>query len=386
MSTFNKRTLAIAVALSTAGVAHAAFEEVTTDNPFDAITSTGSNPSLVMMDLDADGDLDAVIFHQYPYESYPYNYGSASVWENTGTSSAPSFTHVRDNADTAYGTGENITENPFSAAYQNYYGHPVTAADLDGDNDLDFFGGQRCANSGDQLSYSEVASDGYGVVTGLTQYVSIFSGYGSNPFYGTGLAPSAASYGCGQVAFAAGDLTNEGDADIVATDMAVLRYYSNDSANATDVPQTMTELSGVNNPFYGTDGSALNLTGPYYGAPITLHDVDGDGDKDLVMGTVAAADMRLFINTGSASTPDFEEVSSDLNVATAGWAAPTFADVDGDGDDDLIVAEVNGSDQQSLRLFLQRPDGSDSDEGPFGGTGIGAMLVGALAMLRRRRR
>lgn len=388
MATFNKRALAVAVAtLSTVGTAQAAFDEVTTGNPFDAITSTGDAPSLVMMDLDKDGDLDAVLFHRNGDDSYPYNYGGASVWENTGSATEASFRHVRDYSDGAYGTGVNIIQNPFAGSYDGYYGHPVSAADLDGDDDLDFFGGQTCAYSNLQLSYAEVLSGkGSNEVTGVSQYRYTNDGYGSNPFYDNTLAPTAAGYGCGDVAFAAGDLTNEGDVELVATDMSVLRFYSNDSSNPTDIPQTMTEQTGVNSPFYGTDGSALNLDGPYYGAPIILHDVDGDGDKDLVMGTASAADMRLFVNDGTASTPEFREVTGRINVSTSGWAAPAMADVDGDGDADLIVAEVNGSDEQSLRLFLQRPDGSESDDGPFGGTGIGALLIGALAMLRRRRR
>ena len=51
MKTFQRRRLAVAIAASVGlvGVAHAGFEEVTDGNPFDAITSTGANPSLVMI-------------------------------------------------------------------------------------------------------------------------------------------------------------------------------------------------------------------------------------------------------------------------------------------------------------------------------------------------
>jgi hypothetical protein len=406
---FKRNKLAAAVAtLSLAGVApaHAAFTEVTADNPFDDITSEGDRPSLVMMDLDADGDLDAVLFHDYQSDSFPYNgYGGTSVWENTGTASSPAFTQVIDTpyAGGSYGTGENIAVNPFAQDYQQYYGHPVSAADVDGDGDLDFFGGNECVYSSLQLSFAEVVSDGYGVVTGANDYTYRFDGGGdpvANPFYGNMLAPTAYGFGCGDVAFAAGDLDNDDDIDIVATDYNMLNVHMNDGTDSYGA-FIFNQLNGTSNPFYGADGSALNLTSEYYGAPAVLHDVDGDGDLDLVMGTAQAGDVRLFVNEGTASTADFVEVTDgDLDVSTLGWAAPTFADIDNDGDDDLIVVEINqsavtsksvGPAVQSIRLFENDAGdtpvvGDDDDDGLFGGVGLGALLTGAFALMFRRRR
>ncbi len=153
------------------------------------------------------------------------------------------------------------------------------------------------------------------------------------------------------------------------------------------------------------------MTPPYYGAPAVLHDVDADGDLDLVMGTVSAAPLRLFINEGTASTADFVEVedtSGSLDVTSSGWAAPTFADMDGDGKDDLIVVELNMSQPElqprqaegraalegskSIRYFRNTSaDGSGAEEessssSSGGSLGIAAVLMGMLIGLRRRRR
>ena len=176
MKQFQRKRLAQAVAASLAiggaSLAYANFVEVTENNPFAAITSTGERPSVVMMDLDGDDDLDAVIFHSSQNDSYPYSgYGGTSVWENTGSASEAAFTQVTDTAYAGYGygTGENITVNPFAGQYDSYYGHPVSAADVDGDGDVDFFGGQQYTYSGQQLVFGRVNTDAYGVVTGVRE-------------------------------------------------------------------------------------------------------------------------------------------------------------------------------------------------------------------------
>ena len=409
MKKFQRHHLTAAIAAATltsaAGIAQASFEEVTENNPFAAITSTGDRPSLVMMDLDNDGDKDAVLFHKYQNDAFPFNdYAGTSIWENIGSATSPEFAHVPDYAGYGY-AGQDVAVNPFAGDYDSYYGHPVSAADLDSDGDLDFFGGQDCAYSGLELSYSDVASDEEGVVTGLTQYEYTNSGYGTNPFYGTSLAPSATYAGCGDVSFAAGDLDNDFKIDIVSVDLNVMRVFMNTSATQETWPYTFMDLE-ENSPLF----EASALTPPYYGAPAVLHDVDGDNDLDLVLGTVSAAPLRLFINEGTASTADFAEVedtTGSIDVESSGWAAPSFADMDGDGKDDLIVVEITpaampmmgqpgtkavAASTQSIRYFRNTtPDSASSDSGQGGSSssggslGLAGVLMAMLAGLRRRR-
>ncbi|MCC1496637.1 VCBS repeat-containing protein [Alcanivorax sp. 1008] len=399
MKQFQRKRLAQAVAASLAiggaSLAYANFVEVTENNPFSAITSTGSLPSLVMMDLDNDGDLDAVLFHQTQDDSFPYsNYGNTSVWENTGSASEAAFTQVSDTEYGGYGTGDNITVNPFAGDYNSYYGHPVSAADVDGDGDLDFLGGQENTYSSTQVTFGRVNTDSYGVVTGVDVYETYESGndgYGNfdNSFYGVTLAPTAAAYGMAS-SIAAGDLDNDTDVDLIVVDAGTLRQYRNDGTSAYGVFQ-FNEVIGDNFP--------LGLTSPYYGAPIVLHDVDDDGDLDLVMGTVDAAPLRVFVNEGSASTADFvelENTSGSIDVTSGGWASPSFADVNGDGRADLIVAELSSpiimeasatrviTDEQEIRVFLNKKDSSSNND--FLGSLGGASLLAGLMLLFRRRK
>ncbi len=77
-----------------------------------------------------------------------------------------------------------------------------------------------------------------------------------------------------------------------------------------------------------------------------LADLDGDGDLDLLVGETSGT-LSFFRNTGTPQNPRFERVSeayADLDLGRR--TAPAFTDFDGDGDSDLVV----GTEEQ-LVLF-----------------------------------
>ncbi|WP_417449880.1 VCBS domain-containing protein [Kordiimonas sp.] len=111
-----------------------------------------------------------------------------------------------------------------------------------------------------------------------------------------------------------------------------------------------TEQTGANNPFNGVDFGTR--------AAPTFADIDGDGDKDAFVG-INDGTVRFFENTGSAATPSFtERTDSDnpLNVLDVGSkAALAFGDLDNDGDLDAFAGQGDGS------FTFFRNDGNDDN-------------------------
>ena len=103
-----------------------------------------------------------------------------------------------------------------------------------------------------------------------------------------------------------------------------------------DASLGFTELTGAANPFDG-----LNFGGRTHPA---FADIDGDGDLDLVVGN-ANGTLRLFDNDDGGT--GFTELTGSANtlgvLPVAGFASLSFSDLDQDGDDEIIVGTEAGT-------------------------------------------
>ena len=141
----------------------------------------------------------------------------------------------------------------------------------------------------------------------------------ANPFYGEGV------YLFSSPTFA--DVDGDGDLDaVVGEAYGNIRVFANDNGDFVRVPD-------AENPF---DGLFLDeVVRP------ALVDLDGDGDLDLVVGG-SYGGLQLFANEEGVFT---EKTGSDNpfdSILVDGAAAPTFVDLDGDSDLDLVVGEYDG--------------------------------------------
>jgi hypothetical protein len=138
----------------------------------------------------------------------------------------------------------------------------------------------------------------------------------------------------GEVSFpAVGDLDGDGDPDVLLGNKIDPR--DNRSARIYRLENT----GSPGSPAFVLAG-ALPIAGDFHYAP-ALGDLDADGDLDLVVGTWNNG-VFLARNEGTARAPRFAELDSLLQLTRGSHAAPALADLDGDGDLDLVAGESSG--------------------------------------------
>jgi hypothetical protein len=110
-------------------------------------------------------------------------------------------------------------------------------------------------------------------------------------------------------------------------------------------------------------------------------DIDNDGDLDMFTGETKGI-IRYFENIGSINSPSFVEHPDATNpfdgVDIGSHSAPVFADIDGDGDFDVLVGEYDGNINYfentgtvNQPSFVQRT----ATANPFDGIDVGTISI-----------
>lgn len=139
--------------------------------------------------------------------------------------------------------------------------------------------------------------------------------YGALPSMGLSIAPESAV-----------DIDHDGDLDVFSNDNDGNTLFSRNTGTVRNpafaAPQT--------NPF--------GLVNMGFEAQATFTDIDGDGDQDAFIGQSSGA-MQFFRNMGTSTNPQFSaQQTNPFGLSSiAGYANPTFVDIDGDEDMDAFV-------------------------------------------------
>ncbi len=118
----------------------------------------------------------------------------------------------------------------------------------------------------------------------------------------------------------AGDLDSDGDIDVA-------------SVSYVDDKVAWFENDGAVDPAFTQHVVASTVLGPI---SMQIADVDGDGNQDLVVAAFFDGKIAWYQNDGSLTVPAFSE--NIVSTSATGARDVTVADLDGDGDADIIAA------------------------------------------------
>lgn len=306
-----------------------------------APTANAATPAFV--DIDGDGDQDAY--------SGGAN-GRVSFHRNVGSNTAPSFTLVLTNV--------------FGATPLGGYSSP-TFVDIDADNDQDAFVGYN--ETGKHIAFYRNT----GTNTSPAFTFVFTSPYGLTSPGGSRLVHPA---------FA--DFDGDGDQDALITDLNGKAWFFRNRGTSAEPnfepavpdPFGLPEYSAAAPALadYNFDGDIDVILGvalgdivfyqnnpaadpPFGGRQLVwsvdggvspfrpaFADIDGDGDQDLFLGTNSYAGLKYYVNNGNAVSPDFALAPTMFYwpIHTGDGAAPAFGDIDGDGDMDAFIGFSSG--------------------------------------------
>ncbi len=260
--------------------------DAATTGPY-GLADVGNYASPSFVDIDGDGDLDALIGNSF---------GNTVVQLNIGSSAVPAFGAPTTNR---YG----LADVDFAAS--------LSLVDIDGDGDLDALIGNDSGNTLVQLNTGSATSPAFGVAT--------TNPYGLNDV-GSYASPSLV------------DIDGDGDLDALIGNGFGNTVVQLNTGSAT----SPAFAAAITNP-YGLADAGIEATPRFV-------DIDGDGDLDAWIGN-AAGNIVVQLNTGSTTSPAFgEAITNPYGLANSGsFASPSWIDIDGDGDLDALIGNTAGN-------------------------------------------
>ncbi len=308
-----------------------------TDVPFSIIEieHNFTAPGLVYAaDVDGDGDLDAVLGGNPDIKWFENTNGDGSSWtghdvalgynahglyvadvDSDGDIDVLSATYATNKVswiENTAGDGSAWAEHVLATSWSGASG--VYAADMDGDGDTDIIGSARTAN--DIWWWENTGPNGD--FSTYTQHVVDASFYGFSPYVA--------------------DIDGDGDMDIVcggSTHNDIGWWENNPSGN----PPPADPITWTAHIIYASGFS--------WAAGVYAADLDMDGDLDVLGTAHDADDLTWRESSPSGAVPPADPITwtrHDINTDFDGAAWVDVADIDADGDPDVLCCAYQGDD------------------------------------------
>jgi PKD repeat protein len=292
-----------------------------------SIARTFRNPNAVIAnDIDFDGDMDLIVSGEY----------STGWYENVGDNNFVTYKTITDSAagarsiflsdldndgdqdllSTSYAGWEinwfeNLNSGDFGSEnlLKSYFADAssICAADFDGDGDNDVIAGSMLFN--DVLYFENTGGASFAFPTGIDGYA--YSVYCLKP----------------------ADMDNDGDLDVLAC-------YKN-----TYGQRNIAWYENLGNATWTSNSFHLVSSSFDWAETIIPHDIDNDGDVDIVVSSFRFDRISWFENLGNGITYNEHPISYNTSNPSGGYhgSSITLNDVNLDGEIDLIATIEDGN-------------------------------------------
>jgi hypothetical protein len=247
------------------------------------------------VDIDNDSDFDLFIGEEY---------GNIDFYRNTGSPNLPEWDLVSSNYNSI-----------------NVGRHSIPAfVDIDNDSDFDLFIGQEEGRIYFYRNDGNPWLPDWSFVTENYNFIDL----------GNYTKPALA------------DIDGDGDFDLfIGEEEGNINFYRH------EVTWPIPSWTLVTENYYAIE--AQDFSQP------TFADIDGDGNLDLFVGKDDGR-IEFYRNIGSSHSPSWILVSDNYqSIDVGGYSSPVFVDIDADSDFDLFIGETHG------RIFFYRNDGTPQE-------------------------
>lgn len=301
-----------------------------------------------IMDVDGDGDMDIITFSLFGTSAEYHQNQSMEIYGIPDSLvmelATPCWGNFEEDPSTVSvnldisckGGGYSLPTEQAAANVAFHSGFTLLGLDIEGDGDQDLVvGGLGFNNMNILINNGNATTANIG-----SQDMTFPANFGNTDAIDIYTFPAA---------FLA-DINNDGQDDLIASPN---QQNNGHNYHSSHLYMNTSSTAGFNLDFIKNNFLQDQMIELGTSAYPVFFDYDQDGLLDLLIGGKGyfvstggySSQLAYYRNTGTATEPAFTLQTRDVaNISSLnlGNVAPTFGDIDGDGDDDMIIGAVNG--------------------------------------------